>query len=115
MRLALSLLLALAAQPALAATGEDAFNDSCGGCHTLDPPSYTAPALRGAVGRKIASLPDFQYSAALKAKSSGVWTEANLNSFLADPQSFASGTTMTASAKDPAVRQAIIDYLKTVK
>ena len=114
MRLALAVILALAAAPAFAATGQDVFNDKCGDCHTVDPPSGTAPALKGVVGRKIASLPDFQYSDALKAKG-GVWTEAALDAFLASPKSFAPGTQMFAGASDPTERQAIIDYLKTVK
>jgi cytochrome c len=114
MRFVLPLLLVLAATPALAATGEDAFNDKCGDCHTVDGTSLTAPSLKGVVGRKIASLPDFQYSDALKAKG-GTWTETALDAFLSNPQTFAPGDNMTGGAADPAARQAIIDYLKTVK
>jgi cytochrome c len=114
MRILLALLLLSAAAPALAATGQDQFNDSCGGCHTVDGTSFTAPSLKGVVGRKIASLPDFQYSDALKAKT-GTWTDATLEAFLADPKTFAPGNNMTASVSDPKERQAIIDYLKTVK
>lgn len=114
MRLTLAVLLAFAATPALAATGQDVFNDKCGDCHTLDPPSATAPALKGVVGRKIASLTDFQYSDALKAKG-GDWTEAALDAFIADPKTFAPGTDMTAGDADPADRKAIIDYLKSTK
>ena len=66
------------------------------------------------VGRRIASLPDFAYSDALKAKQ-GVWNDAALNAFLADPQTFAPGTAMYGAAPDKGQRQAIIDYLKTVK
>jgi cytochrome c len=114
MRLTIAVLLAFAATPALSATGQDVFNDKCGDCHTVDPPSGTAPALKGVVGRKVASLPDFQYSDALKAKG-GVWTEAALEAFIADPKTYAPGTQMTAGAADPADRKAIIDYLKSVK
>ena len=115
MRLVLSLMLALAAGAALADTGEEAFNDQCADCHTVDAASNpTAPSLKGVVGRKIASLTDFQYSAALKAKG-GAWTEANLNAFLSDPKTFAPGTTMFGGAPDAAKRQTIIAYLKTVK
>ena len=113
MRAVLALLLMLAAAPAEAATGEALFNDKCGDCHTVGAASGDAPTLKGVVGRKIASLTDFQYSAALKAKD-GVWTEAALNAFLADPKGFAPGTAMFGGASDPADRQAIIDYLKTV-
>src|SRR5579863_4752252 len=109
MRLAFAVLFAFAAAPAFAATGQDVFNDKCGDCHTLDPPSATAPALKGVVGRKVASLSDFEYSDALKAKG-GVWTETALDSFMADPKTYAPGTYMTGGAADPADRKAIIDY-----
>ena len=114
MRVALALLLLFAAAPAEAATGEALFNDNCASCHTVGPASSSdAPTLKGVVGRKIASLPDFQYSDALKAKG-GVWTAAALDAFLASPKTFAPGTAMYGGAPDPADRQAIIDYLKTV-
>jgi cytochrome c len=115
MRLALAVLFALAATPAFAATGQDLFNDKCGDCHTLEPPSGTAPALKGVVGRKVASLNDFQYSDALKAKAGGSWTEAALDAFVAAPQAYAPGTVMYGGASDPADRKAIIDYLKSAK
>jgi cytochrome c len=114
MRLALSLVFALTSAPALAASGQASFNDKCGDCHTLDPPSGTAPALKGVVGRKVASLTDFQYSDALKAKG-GTWTEAALDAFIADPKTYAPGTVMFAGAPDAADRKAIIDYLKSAK
>jgi cytochrome c len=118
MRLALAVLFApvllLTGAPAFAATGQDVFNDKCGDCHTVDPPSGTAPALKGVVGRKIASLTDFQYSDALKAKG-GTWDEAALDAFIANPKAFSPGTQMTAGAADPADRKAIIDYLKSAK
>jgi len=114
MRPVLALLIALAATPVFAATGQDVFNDKCGDCHTLDPPSGTAPSLKGVVGRKVASLSDFQYSDALKAKD-GVWTEAALGAFITDPKAYAPGTVMFAGAPDPADRKAIIDYLKSAK
>src|SRR5271156_5005966 len=114
MRLAIVLILALVAAPAFAATGQDVFNDKCGDCHTVEPPSGTAPALKGVVGRKVASLSDFQYSDALKAKG-GTWTEAALDAFIANPKTYAPGTQMTGGAADPADRKAIIDYLKSAQ
>lgn len=123
MRTALILLFALtvqasAAGPALAASGQDLFNDQCGDCHTVDAASSpTAPTLKGVLGRPVANLADFPYSAALKAlKAKGaVWTDATLNAFLADPRGYAPGTLMFGGAADPNDRKAIIDYLKTVK
>lgn len=106
--------LSLAASPAWAAGGKEQFDETCAECHALGPSSADAPTLRGVAGRKVASLTDFQYSAALKAKG-GVWTEANLDAFLANPQTYAPGTTMYVSVASPADRKAIIDYLATVK
>ena len=116
MRAALVLVFALAAPPALAAGGQAVFTDKCGDCHSTAAPSATdtAPSLKGVVGRKVASLPGFQYSAALKAKG-GVWTEAALDAFLANPSAYAPGTSMFGGAPDPADRKAIIDYLTSVK
>lgn len=108
-------LVALTAARAFAATGQDLFNANCADCHTVDGASESAPSLKGVVGRKIASLANFQYSDALKAKAGQVWNDETLNAFLANPQGFAKGTTMFGGAPDPTQRQAIIDYLKTVK
>ena len=115
MRLALIFVLALAATPALAATGEDLFGDQCSGCHTIDAASSpTAPTLKGVVGRKVASLADFQYSDALKAKG-GTWTGEALDAFLSNPKAFAPGTSMNVSVPSADDRRAIIQYLGTVK
>ena len=115
MRIAVALLAALVATPALAATGEQLFGDNCASCHTVGAASTPdAPTLKGVVGRKIASLPDFKYSDGLKAKQ-GVWDDAALDAFVANPQGFAPGTQMYGGAADANDRKAIIDYLKTVK
>jgi cytochrome c len=116
MRIVLAAILALSCSPALAATGAELFNDNCASCHTTGAASTPdAPTLKGAYGRKIASLPDFQYSDGLKAKQGGVWDNAALGAFLAAPQTFAPGTGMYGGAPDPGDRKAIIEYLKTVK
>jgi len=109
-------LLVFAAGPVLAQNaGADAFNDNCAACHGLDSASNpVAPTLKGVAGRKIAGLTDFDYSPALKAKG-GTWTDANLDAFIKDPQSFAPGSGMPSGEPDQARRQAIIAYLKSVK
>ncbi len=74
----------------------------------------TGPSLKGVVGRKLAALPDFAYSPALKAKG-GVWSAANLDAFLASPVRFAPGGKMFTAVTDPADRAHLIAYLKTQK
>ncbi len=106
---------AACAQPAgLVASGEAAFKQlGCNNCHLPDD-NEQAPPLAGVFGRKIAGAPDWPYCEGLKAKS-GTWTDANLESFLADTKAFTGGCVMDFKIADPAGRQALIAYLKTLK
>ena len=65
------------------------------------------------MGRKVASLPDFDYSAALK-KLGGVWTPARLDTWLQNPQAVAPGAKMFLTVPDPQQRHDIIAYLASV-
>jgi cytochrome c len=99
-----------------AAKGAASFDDQCARCHGEDGDGGEglAPPLIGVFGRRVAGLTDFPYSDALKAKG-GVWTEAALDTYVADPQAFAPGASMDDNDPDPAERKAIIEYLKTLK
>lgn len=118
------LVFALAGQQVLAqsAAGGDAAKGrlvflECQGCHAVAPggPVLVGPDLAGVVGRKAASLPGYDYSAALK--SSGlVWTDANLDKWLTDPSLLVPGTKMAFAGIDsPALRADVIAYLGTLK
>lgn len=113
---AAALVLSLAAMPALAQTvdGAQVFSQQCSGCH-VGPSTPLAPSLAGVAGAHIASKPDFEYSAALKAKSGDTWTDANLDTFLKGPQDFAPGTAMYIAPQSDENRKALIEYLKTLK
>jgi len=90
--------------------GEKLFAQDCSECHRLDR-AVVGPALGGVVGRAAAATA-YPYSAALK--SSGlVWTEAALQTWLADPQAMVKGTAMPMQIPEPAARADIIAYLKT--
>jgi cytochrome c len=67
----------------------------CRACHTIikGAPNLTGPNLYGVFGRKVASVPDYGYSAALKAKG-WVWDAQHLNGWLKDPQAYVPGTKM---------------------
>jgi cytochrome c len=115
MRVLLILAATLLASPAMAADGGQVFANQCATCHGSDGGGgEMGPSLKGVAGRPVASLPDFSYSDALKAKG-GVWSDAALDGFLADPQTAVPGTAMYGGAPDPADRKAVIDYLKTLK
>jgi cytochrome c len=67
----------------------------CRACHTIiqGAPNMTGPNLYGVFGRRVASVPDYGYSAALKSKD-WVWDAAHLNPWLKAPQTYVPGTKM---------------------
>jgi len=91
------------------APGQTLYESKCGGCHSLDA-NRIGPKHRGVVGRKVASLPDYDYSPAIK-KLGGVWTPERIDQWLRGPQAVAPGTKMVFQVSDAAQRKAIIDYL----
>ena len=116
MRRVIGLAVLLAALPATAqaADGSHIFQLQCKGCHG-GKPGDPAPPLAGVFGSRIASKPDFAYSAGIKART-GVWDATSLDAFLTAPSKFVPGTAMPkppglTTQKD---RAAVIDYLKTL-
>jgi cytochrome c len=88
----------------------------CGICHNFQEGQgpKVGPDLYGVVGRKIASVAGFNYSAALKAVS-GSWTFDELNKWLADPRGLVPGTAMTfAGLSSEKQRADVIAYLDTL-
>jgi cytochrome c2 len=91
--------------------------ERCVSCHALTPdePPLVGPTLWQVVGRPVASVPGFEYSAALKALG-GVWTRARLDQFLTAPQSFAPGTKMElGGVRHASDRDLVLDFLETLK
>ena len=88
----------------------------CGACHNFQEGRgpKVGPDLYDVVGRKIASVAGFNYSAALKGKS-GTWTFDELNKWLTDPRAMVPGTAMTfAGLANEKQRADIIAYLDTL-
>ncbi len=82
-------------------------------CH-LDEGQGQAPTLKGVVGRKAASIPDFPYTDALKA-SQLTWTPTNLDKFLTAPGKLVPGTAMVVDVPDGMERANLIAYLASSK
>jgi cytochrome c len=95
--------------------GEDE-TKPCQACHNFEKGAGVkiGPPLWGVVGRPRASVPGFDYSAAMKAKG-GTWTFDELFQFIKDPQAYIPGTKMTFTGEpDPQKRADIIAYLRTL-
>lgn len=88
----------------------------CASCHTFEDggANKIGPALWGVLGRDIASLPDFAYSAALSDKE-GDWGYDELSEFLASPKGWAPGTKMTfAGLNKPQDRADLLLYMRSM-
>ena len=86
----------------------------CMACHSVQPGEHlTGPSLARAAGRKAGAAPGFQrYSDALK-RSGVTWDDAALDKWLASPEKFIPGNSMTfPGVRDLQARQDLIAYLK---
>jgi cytochrome c2 len=106
--------VALLAHADAAAGEKDA--KKCAACHNFKEggPAKIGPPLWGVVGRDIASVEDFSYSAALAGKE-GAWDYQNLDAFLTEPRGWVPGTKMAfAGIKKPEERADVILYLRSL-
>jgi cytochrome c len=100
--------------------GRRLFEATCTPCHNFDedasPDIYGQTLnLYGVIGRKAASIPNFEYSDAMKA-TDRTWDAQSVASFIAAPRKFVPGTRMELpGVPDPDVRRAIIEFLSTAK
>lgn len=92
----------------------------CTACHSLaqNGPNKVGPHLWGVVGRPVATIADFSYSAAMKAFSGGgakTWTVEQLDPWLTNPKSLVPGTKMAfPGLKKADERAAVVAYLKSL-
>jgi cytochrome c len=94
--------------------GKKIFN-RCAACHDLGEKNKIGPHLEGLFGRTAGSLPDFNYSPAMKeAGEKGlVWNEETLDQYLTDPKGFIPKNRMAfAGLKKEDDRANVIAYLK---
>jgi len=99
--------------PAPKLTGEALFRNHCATCHALDAsaPPRLGPNLAGIIGRKAGSAPGFHYSAGF-AQAGFTWNAERLDAYLTNPDSLIPGAIMPYRQANPAIRSAIIEYLK---
>ncbi|HUK61344.1 MAG TPA: cytochrome c family protein [Stellaceae bacterium] len=110
-------LFSLSTVPARAVdSGDTLFHRYCSICHSNEPgQNKLGPSLAGVFGRPSGTAPGFSYSEGM-ASAHLTWDEATLDKYLTDPKATVPGNKMLfIGVKNPAERQAIITYLKSLK
>lgn len=84
----------LAQQPASDDAAHQAFNNSCRTCHSVkEGDNRLGPNLSKIVGRKAGSLPNYNYSPAMR-DAGFVWDQDKLTRFMVKPDEIVSGNKM---------------------
>jgi cytochrome c len=92
----------------------------CVQCHSLEPggQALQGPPLYGVVGRQIASVDGFKYSAGetgLEGRKGEIWDYDHLDRFLERPKAYAAGTAMNfVGLKKQKDRSDLLAYLRTL-
>lgn len=115
----LAVVLAFAAADSASAADVEAGKATfkkCALCHTNEPgKNKIGPSLFGIVGRKSASLDNYNYSDAMK-NFKHTWDPQTLDIYLSDPHAEVPGTKMIfPGIKDKTERANLIAYLETLK
>lgn len=93
-----------------AARGKLLYETECGSCHSINQ-NRVGPAHKDVYGRKAGSVPDYDYSDAVKS-SHIVWSDETLDQWLTDPEKLIPGQNMNFSVSSAQDRADIIAYLK---
>jgi cytochrome c len=98
--------------------GEKVFQ-RCFSCHSIAEadPNKKGPPLKGIMGRPVASVAGYSYSApmATLGATGAVWNETTLDQFLKYPSEFVKGTSMTAPpVRRESERVDLIAFLSTL-
>ncbi len=85
----------------------------CQICHSLDNGrNGVGPSLYGLFGRRSGSVPEFNYSEAMKS-ANVTWSDDTLFKYLADPKAYLPGVKMPfPGVKDEQLRRDVIAFLK---
>src|SRR4029079_1312203 len=96
--------------------GQLVFNNVCRTCHSIrEGDNRLGPHMRGIIGRKAGSLPNYSYSSAMR-DANLVWDDESLERFIANPDETVPGNNMKpygglASAES---RVKLVAFLKTL-
>jgi cytochrome c len=102
-------------QSADAASGQRIFNNACRTCHTTrEGDNRLGPHLYRIFGRKAGSLPNYNYSSAMKG-ADFAWNEEKLERFIANPDELVPGNSMKpfGGLSSPDERARIVSFLRS--
>ena len=89
--------------------------EGCEACHAVGSlDQRVGPHLVGIIDRPAASLPDYDYSPALRA-SGIIWDSFVLAAFIANPQEVVPDTKMVGNSLSPEDASAIVAYLESLE
>lgn len=96
--------------------GSDVFASECSDCHSVrQGKNKKGPSLFGVVGRKSASIADFNYSDAMRSLNT-VWTVEKIETYITNPKAMVPGGKMKYDGlADPKARADLLAYLATKK
>ncbi len=99
-----------------ATAGKAVFERTCRNCHATEiGVNKIGPSLWNVVGRVPATVPDFNYSDAMKANKVA-WNDAALDAYLVDPREDIHGVKMFFKGLPQASDRAdVIAYLQTLR
>ncbi len=99
-----------------AAAGAKTAKKKCGTCHTFGSGEghKVGPNLFGVMVRGRAAAEGYRYSANMKAMG-GSWSDADLDTFLADPKAFVKATKMSLKIKKEQERADLIAFVATLQ
>jgi cytochrome c len=88
------------------------YTAKCSACHSVDD-NRVGPAHAGVLGRRAGKAKDYEYSEAL-TKSKVVWSRANLERWLTDPEKVIPGQRMGYRLSLAQERADVVAYLATL-
>jgi len=98
------------------ASGQLAFNNACRTCHSVkEGDNRLGPNLYKVFGRKAGSLPNYNYSIAMRS-ADFVWDKTKMENFIADPEAVVPGNKMKpyGGLGSAAARKEVIAFLASL-
>jgi cytochrome c len=98
--------------------GKAIFQKTCAVCHSTEVGvNKVGPSLWSVYGRRVAAVPDYNYSEKLRSaqREWNTWDAQKLDAYLSNPRQVLHGVKMFFALPDAKDRADVIAYLKSLK